>query len=242
MIMNPPTTSHYTPRAPAELWRLVFRLATTSTTSYDVAYVPFQPLREMSETAAYLEHESLRMQTCLCLMRVCRLWRVVAAEFLYEDVRIMNARSLRSLVDGLRRSGDEDGRGGFGRYIRRLELPMRQTNFSHPSSRLSPFPMPPLIPNASTFHLNDLLRFCPRLEILVRPCLHLDAEDIHFWASLIEIPVESATPLLPRLRRLEWFVNRLVSCAVLTITPPQGMKPILICDSTGIKIQRDWAS
>ncbi|KAJ7112283.1 hypothetical protein C8R44DRAFT_251299 [Mycena epipterygia] len=205
MIMNPPAAGVYTPRAPAELWRLVFRLATTSMTSYDVAYVPFQLLREMAETAAYLEDESLRLQTCVCLMRVCHLWRVVAAEFLYEDVRIMNARSLKSLVGGLQRSGDEDGRGGFGRYIRRLELPMRQTNFSHQSSRLSPFLMPPHIPNPSTFHLNDLLQFCPRLEILIRPCLRLDAENIQFWASLISIPVESATPLLPRLRRLEWY-------------------------------------
>jgi hypothetical protein len=150
----------------------------------------------MSETAAYLELESLRWQSCVCLIRVCRLWRLVAAEFLHEDVRIMNARSLRSLVGGLRRSWDKGGRGGFGRYIQRLELPVRQTNFSHQNSRLYPFPMPPFIPNPSTFHLNDLLRLCPHLEILVRPCLRLDAEDIHFWASLIESPLESVIRLL----------------------------------------------
>ncbi|KAJ6564955.1 hypothetical protein DFH09DRAFT_1475499 [Mycena vulgaris] len=200
--MDRPGAGAYTPCAPAELWRLIFRLATTSATSYDVDYEPFQPLREMAETASYLDDELLRFKTCLSLMCVSRLWRLVAAEFLYEDVRIMNFRSLRSLVRGLQRSRQADGSGGFGRYIRRLELPMRQTNFTQQNSHLSPFPILPL---EYTFSLGDLLRLCPRLEILVRPCLRIDAEDITFWASLIGTPVNSETPLLPHLKRLEWY-------------------------------------
>ncbi|KAJ7097005.1 hypothetical protein C8R43DRAFT_1244428 [Mycena crocata] len=203
--MSRPTAPPYTPSAPAELWRLIFRLATASTTAYGGGYTPFQPLREMAETAAFLEEEAQRRHICLCLMRVCRLWRLIAAEFLYEDVRIMNAADLKSLVCGLQRSR-QDGRGGFGRHIRRLELPMRQTHFSQQQSgHVSPFPLPPLLPTPSSFRLGDLLRLCTRLEILVRPCLRLDAEDIHFWAGLIGTPLVAEKPLLPHLQRLEWY-------------------------------------
>ncbi|KAJ7479151.1 hypothetical protein FB451DRAFT_1450983 [Mycena latifolia] len=204
-MKNRHAVASYTPRAPAELWWLIFRFATTSTTSYDVGYAPFQPLRQMSETTSYLECEALRLKTCLSLMQVSRLWRFIAAEFFYEDVCIVNAHSLKSLLRGLQRSRAEDGLGGFGRHIRRLELPVRQTNFTQQSPRFSPFPISPPPPLLYSFGLVDLLRFCPRLEILVRPCLRLDAEDISFWASLISKPIESNMPLLPQLRRLEWF-------------------------------------
>ncbi|KAJ7731691.1 hypothetical protein DFH07DRAFT_968685 [Mycena maculata] len=199
--MNRPRSARsYTPRAPAELWRLVFWHATASPTAFDVGYVPFEPLDEMRETMVYLECEALRLRTCLSLTRVCRLWRLIEAEFLYEDVRIADTRTLKSLVRALKRS-EEDGLGGFGRYIRRLELPMRTTNFTSSSSELSPFPLPPLRTPSPAFNLGDLLRYMPRLEILVRPCLRLDMQAVYFWASLIATPLEI---LLPNLRRLEW--------------------------------------
>lgn len=195
----------YTPRAPAELWRLVFRLATASATSYDAGYAPFEPLDEMQETSDYVESEDVRLQTCVCLMRVCRLWRLIAAEFLYEDVRIAGGRGLQSLISGLQRSQVEDGTGGFGRHVRRLELPRRQTNFSPDNPHVSSFPLSPLQTGPSAINLGDLLRYTPRLEVLVRPCMRLDVEDIYFWASLIAKPLGCESPLLPHLRRLEWF-------------------------------------
>ncbi|KAF7342295.1 t-SNARE coiled-coil-like proteiny domain-containing protein [Mycena venus] len=205
--MNCPAPASYTPRAPAELWRAVFLLAGASSLPQDAGYAPFQPLRDMSETAAGLEEESQRLKTCLSLMRVCRLWRFLAAEFLYEDVRIMDSAGLESLASGLRRSAKEDELGGFGRYIRRLELPMRQTQFTQQSPlHLRPFALPSLIPTSSGFRLSDLLRLCPRLEIFSRPCLRLDNEDIYFWGGLVSSPIEDeGSPLLPRLRRLEWY-------------------------------------
>ncbi|KAJ7276670.1 hypothetical protein C8J57DRAFT_194338 [Mycena rebaudengoi] len=201
--MNSSTTA-FSPGAPAELWRLVFRMATTSTTSYAVHYYPFQPLRELEETSAYMELESLRIKTCLAIMRVCRLFRLIAAEFLYEDVRIYDKEGLQSLCDGLERSWREHGSYGFGRHVRRLELPARPTTFKN-SPHLTPFPMPPISSPADAIRFVDIIRLCPRLEILAKPCLRLDTVELYFWSSLISAPIENSQPLLPHLKRLEWF-------------------------------------
>ncbi|KAJ6549824.1 hypothetical protein B0H19DRAFT_1378623 [Mycena capillaripes] len=195
----------YTPLAPAEVWRLIFMLATASTLPCDVGYAPFQALRDVAESTASLEEEAWRLKTCLSITYVCRLWRIVVAEFLYEDVRIMDHAGLKSLIYGLQRSAMEDGRGGFGWYIRRLEMPKRLTHFSQPNAPFSPFALPPLPSSSSALRLSDLFRYCPRLEAFCRPCLRLDNEDIYFWAGLIATPLEGDTPLLPRLRRLEWY-------------------------------------
>ncbi|KAJ7353027.1 hypothetical protein DFH08DRAFT_1077367 [Mycena albidolilacea] len=195
----------YTPRVPAELWRAVFLMACAPTLPFDLGYAPFQPLRDMLETSATIEEETTRLRTCLSLMRVCRRWRLIAAEFLYEDVRIMDAAELASLVSGLQRSALEDGLGGFGRYIRRLELPMRHAGFTAQTLQSPPCAMPPLLTPSPGFRLGDLLRLCPRLEIFSRPCLRLDSKSIYFWGSLISASLEGdGIPLLPRLRRLEW--------------------------------------
>ncbi|KAJ7635533.1 hypothetical protein DFH06DRAFT_1479159 [Mycena polygramma] len=185
--------------APEELWRLIFHVATASSLPRDVGHRPFQSLRDISETTTSLDEEARRLRTCLSITRVCKLWRFLVAEYLYEDVRIMGAAGLKSLVSGLQRSALEDGLGGFGRYIRRLEMPMRHTQSG---IHVSPFEM--ALPSSSTFQLGDLFRLCPRLEIFCRPCLRLDSEGINFWASLIDTPLEGDTALLPHLRRLEW--------------------------------------
>ncbi|KAJ7605170.1 hypothetical protein FB45DRAFT_524643 [Roridomyces roridus] len=201
--------SHPAPcyRVPPELWRLVFSqfATTTTTTTHDaVDHVPFEPPQEMRETSAYIERVARCRETCVALTRVCRLWRLIVAEFLYADVRIANVWSLHSLMRGLERSR-ADGLGGFGRHVRRLELPRLQMNGS--SSRRAAMTNRP---SAPTIHLADVFRYTPRLEVFVRPPLHLDEEDMHFWASLIAAPLGSARGhLLPNLRRLEWHETEL---------------------------------
>ncbi|KAJ7774273.1 hypothetical protein DFH07DRAFT_988421 [Mycena maculata] len=193
---------------PPEIWRSIFSLATCSAASYAVDYEPFRPPRELEETAHYLEHEALRLKTCLALVRVCKFWRTLAEEFLYEDVRIMNSRALQSLVYGLHRSAKEEGSEGYGRYIKRLEITSKPTLFKNQTNTLPfrlPFPVHELFP----IHMGDLLRYCSRLEILVRPVLRLDAEDINFWGALIAKPIEGSRPFCPHLKRLEWSDNDL---------------------------------
>ncbi|KAF7367901.1 hypothetical protein MSAN_00854900 [Mycena sanguinolenta] len=195
----------YTPRAPAEIWRSIFIHAGVSRASHHGGYAPFQPLRDMAETSATRQEDTRRLQTCLSIIRVCRLWHLIAAEFLYNDVLIMDSTGLSSLMNGLQRSAIEDGLGGFGRYIRRLELPMRQYRFTEHTTQWSPLPIPPLFPS-SDFRLVDLLLLCPRLEIFCRPPLRLDSRDILFWAGLVSTSLETdGPPLLPCLRRLEWY-------------------------------------
>ncbi|KAJ7507502.1 hypothetical protein B0H11DRAFT_127347 [Mycena galericulata] len=188
-------------RPPPEIWRSIFSLATGSATSYAVDYEYFESSRELQETSRFKEHDALRMRTCLALVRVCKLWRTLAEEFLYEDVRIVSFRALQSLVGGLRRSVEE-GSEGCGRYIKRLELPVKPTHLRNESDTL-PFCHPSPMYGPLSIHLGDLLRYCPRLEILVR-CLRLDAEDIHFWDGLTSTPNEGSPPLCPQLKRLEW--------------------------------------
>ncbi|KAJ6505323.1 hypothetical protein C8R45DRAFT_547199 [Mycena sanguinolenta] len=196
----------YTPQPPAEIWRSIFVHARVSRASHHAGYAPFQPLRDMAEPSAAREEETQRLQTCLSIMRVCRLWRLIAAEFLYNDVRIRDSTGLNGLVNELQRSATDDGIGGFGCYIRRLELPTRQFRFTEHTAQWSPLPMPPLAVPSSDFRLVDLLRLCPRLEIFCRPSLRLDSRDLIFWAALISTSLGTANPpMLPCLRRLEWY-------------------------------------
>ncbi|KAJ6599324.1 hypothetical protein DFH09DRAFT_1130750 [Mycena vulgaris] len=198
-----PSVVEATSCPPPEIWRLIFSWATSSATSYAVDYEPFQPPRELEETSRYLEQEALRLQTCLALIRVCKLWRSLAEEFLYEDVRVVNAHALQSLVNGMQRSAAEDGSEGYGRYIRRLELPIKPTNFKNETNSL-PFRLPSPAYGPVSVCLGDVFRYCRHLEILVRPCLRLDADDVTFWGGLISSPLVGSHPMCPHLKRLEW--------------------------------------
>ncbi|KAJ7747112.1 hypothetical protein DFH07DRAFT_578011 [Mycena maculata] len=197
----PPASAH----PPPEIWWLIFRYATESETSYHVDYQPFQPIQELEETSQSLRHESIRLETCLSLMRVSFLFRSLAAEFMYEDVRIFDARGLKSLVSSLAHSEREHGPRTYGSYIRRLELPRRRINIILQSETL-PFPTHPIPCDPGDIRLVDVLRFCPNLEILVRPCLCLDPQSVAFWASLVGAPFHGG---LPRLMRLEWHETEL---------------------------------
>ncbi|KAJ7368003.1 hypothetical protein DFH08DRAFT_11962 [Mycena albidolilacea] len=187
-----------------EIWPLIFSFATCSATCHPIDYEPFEQPRELEETSSVLELEALRLKTCLALVRVCRLWRTLSEEFLYQNVRVVSCRALENLVRGMQRSAAEGQSEGFGRFVKRIELQAKSnhfknlTNTAEPFRLLSPFHKPPVV------GLSDLFRHCPRLEILVKPSLRLDAEDIHFWGALVCTPIENSRPLCPHLKRLEW--------------------------------------
>ncbi|KAJ7503728.1 hypothetical protein B0H11DRAFT_1984089 [Mycena galericulata] len=201
------TNPTHPPYLPPEIWRVILRYATTSQTSYDIDYQPFQPLQELQETSCSLQCESRRLHTCVSLVRVSRRFRALAVEFLYEDIRICDAQDLDSLLLGLMRSANEDDSNDYGSYVRRLEIPRRRTNVILQSERCA-FPTHPIPVDLDAPRLVDLLRLCPNLEVLVRPCLRLDPVNITFWASLIGTV---CTSYLPRLLRLEWHESELDS-------------------------------
>ncbi|KAJ6537933.1 hypothetical protein B0H19DRAFT_1079031 [Mycena capillaripes] len=195
------------PDPPVEIWSLILRFATASY-YHDIDYLPFQPIQELQETTESMDEEYLRLETCASLMRVSRLFRAMAAEFMYEDVRIFDVSGLESLMAGLYRSAMEHGAdSGYGSYVRRLELPSRRTKFP-PDSRHLPLQTHPIPCDPDAIRLDDVLWLCPRLEILVRPCLRLDAENISFWSSLVGTPVVGC---LSHLMRLEWHESELDS-------------------------------
>ncbi|KAF8202727.1 hypothetical protein K438DRAFT_583730 [Mycena galopus ATCC 62051] len=204
MSSMPPTTP--TPQAPPEIWRQIIELATASSAVHDIDYLPFQPIQELQETAEALELENLRLDTCLALMRVSRQFHALTVEFMYEDVRILDAHGLESLMAGLCRSAEEDG-SGYGSYVRRLEIPRRRTRFP-PDTQSLPFPTYPIACDPETTRLDDILWLCPRVEILIRPCLRLDAENITFWSGLVGKPVVGC---LTHLKRVEWHESELDS-------------------------------
>ncbi|KAJ6533489.1 hypothetical protein B0H19DRAFT_1324209 [Mycena capillaripes] len=205
MTSSPPPVPSAPP--PPEIWRLIFHFATASETSYDIDYFPFQPIQELQETTVSVQQESLRLETCRSLALVSRRFRTVASEFLYEDVRVFDAHGLDSLMAGLYRSAKENGANGYGSYVKRLELPTRRSKFPA-NSQNHPFPTHPIPCDPETPRLDDILWLCSRLEILIRPCLRLDAENITFWSGLVGRPVVGS---LSRLMRLEWHESELDS-------------------------------
>ncbi|KAJ6487392.1 hypothetical protein C8R47DRAFT_512405 [Mycena vitilis] len=205
MSTSPTTTT----LRPPEIWRDVFRFAVGSIASHNGDYLPFQPGPELQEMAASLDREHFRLKTCLSLLRVSRLFREIAEEFMYEDVRIFDARGWKSFVTGLNRTSRERGGRAYGSYVKRLELPSRRTQWRTtfpPGSHNPPLPIYPISCDSEVSCLDDILRLCPHLEVLVRPCLRLDAENITFWSSLIR---NSVLRRLPRLMRLEWHESEL---------------------------------
>ncbi|KAJ7068039.1 hypothetical protein C8F01DRAFT_587594 [Mycena amicta] len=204
MASNTPSAAACTP---PEVWRVIMSFATLSATSFVVDYEPFQRGREFEGSALYFQDESFRLKTCLALVRVCQLWRTIGEEFLYRDVRLGNsARALRSLIDGLQRSAREERSGGVGRFVRRLELPTAYLPSGSSQARALPIKY---LSDERTASLSQLLRLCCRLEILVRPPLRLDSEDIQLWGELISEPVCERQPTCAHLRRLEWSENDL---------------------------------
>ncbi|KAI0308372.1 hypothetical protein B0F90DRAFT_1813642 [Multifurca ochricompacta] len=164
----------FTPRLPVELWLHVFRFATSAPTSLSFHYEPFQS----SHDSAPLSDAALRDKCALTL--VCKQWRQLAKDILYEDIRIGHGISLlhatldQHLPDGLR---------GPRHHVRRAVLPYAHT--ATPTSR-----DPPAL---------ALLSLLPHLEVLVRP-------PIHPFHSILHPPFEFPTtaPAFPTLRRLEW--------------------------------------
>ncbi|KAI0066421.1 hypothetical protein BV25DRAFT_1377407 [Artomyces pyxidatus] len=149
---------------PPELWIHIFHLATSSPALHASQYEPFHP-SFLSQDAA----STLKVKSAIAL--VCRHWRAMSLEMLYEDVRIRHGDVAlgRALV-------------GHGRWVRRAILPY------HHSETPTPHPIPAL----------DILRQCPRLEVLVRPPLGWPPDRLRF-----EFPAEAIS--LPLLKRLDWW-------------------------------------
>ncbi|RDB15657.1 hypothetical protein Hypma_003995 [Hypsizygus marmoreus] len=173
----------FTPTVPNELWRLVFRFATTSPESSRLYDVDFAPFRE-----SWLDSQSLdnTLGVKKAIISVCRTWRELGLQFFWEHATTsMVARLIDCSLDNKCRA--------LGRYVRRLELPSRQLQRNTKGQGV---------------RLEDILRWCPRVEILVQPKWSggdkVGVQD--FWGDPNTWP---STPLslvesFKTLKRIDW--------------------------------------
>jgi hypothetical protein len=166
------TTSRFTPIVPNEIWRFIFRFATI-TPDLDFGYVPCQHQDKLLDIFVYFSRANIRFTAGLVL--VCKNWRALALEFLYEDVRLRDSRQTRCFLDALVRStnGKEMSLEGLGKYVRRLQLPIRNVND---------------LSRRTHVRLVDIVSACTNLEILIRPPYLDEIDDLHFWRGLTTAP------------------------------------------------------
>jgi len=198
-ISPSPTVSRFTPTLPTEIWKLIFRFATTTPdldyTHHDSAYTPFQPtlvdqMDTVMDVSGPLLKANIRFKARLVF--VCKHWKALASEFLYEDVRIQNSQQTRSFLDTLERSAKEMRSEGLGKYVRRLQLPPSNVNedLSRPTD----------------VRLVDIINCCTNLEILTKPPYHDGTDDLRFWWGLTTL-AHDGRPKLASLKRLDWFAG-----------------------------------
>lgn len=166
------------PTAPDELWRAIFRFATITTKSSPLYDVDYSPFRE-SWLDRHSSDDSLSIKKSIVL--VCRHWRALGAEFLYEHMEVQTLSKLLGKED--------DGFHDIGRFVRRLVLPSR-----------------PLADVGGGIQLADILKRCRRVEILVQPAWSGGSEDnITFWTDSSGVTLTSSlATLVTHVKRIDW--------------------------------------
>ena len=156
--------------------------------------IPPELLREVFQFSTlphYLEDRSSRtpeqQKTKWSLVLVCKKWRALATEILYQDVLIDDCA--QDLLDVLKRSARDYETSGYGRWVRRITL----------HSEKLVFPV----------QFMDILRYCPQLEVLVKPGYDVTSDlglngDSHFWQDILHIRHGSSPPPLSSLRKISW--------------------------------------
>ncbi|THU89986.1 hypothetical protein K435DRAFT_676785 [Dendrothele bispora CBS 962.96] len=152
---------------PPELWIKVFHWATCNPDAYSLEYQPFQSL------SSHYTVDPLNLQVRTTLGLVCRKWHELSVEFLYKDIQIGVGQSKL-------RQNLHNGNGNYGKYVRRVVLPLSSTTTPTWNSK-------PLLPL-------DIIKCCDNLEVLSRPRSY---DDLEF-----EFDVDSI--LLPSLKKLQW--------------------------------------
>ncbi|KAI0797611.1 hypothetical protein C8Q75DRAFT_738970 [Abortiporus biennis] len=168
---------------PNELWLIIFRFATVSPSTINLqssSYTPFQSIPHN------LRDEALGVKSNLS--RVCKLWRQLLGEMMYEDVVLLksNAAMLRKLLqDELEATGSNRNS-----VVRRICLPystVTTTRFTSQSTDVLEF-----------------LRHSPNLKVLVRPNITTDMHIVPSEYLVFDFPAEECPQLLS-LVRLDWW-------------------------------------
>ena len=169
----------FSPVLPPEVWHHIFTDATAP---------PATAGTEDYKKRLRFQCPHFRLRYSLVL--VCKLWRVLALQFLYECVWITHARAAlyfqRVLVKSMLQRPL-----GYGNWVRHLILPTASVNTSKEGVRFV-----------------DIIRFCPQLETLTKAHYFGDDDD-YFWRGLAcTVPYEPGRYLsfgsFASLRYLHW--------------------------------------
>lgn len=170
----------YAPSLPPELWLQIFRIASASRDTERLEYAPFTDTHFYKADSRVL---SSNANTRLALVLVCKQWRSLANELLYEEIRTLTPKD--NLKDALGREGkgtelEQDVKEGYGKLVRFLELP-RDYDY--------------------TF---GVLKHCPRLQTLLvtSPSFKQFASAPAYLPSLI--PTQVPYQVMSSLQRIDW--------------------------------------
>lgn len=165
---------------PPELWIDIFRFATYSPKLYSAQHSPF----DLSSLDDQTHRDTLALKYAIAL--VCRLWRALSIQMLYEDVQIgEGAGSLQHTLES-DSSPDDECTSRVGGWVRRACLSYTQS----------------ATPTSKSMSCIDILRHCPHLEVLVRPPLGWDKS----FSLRYDFPA-SPPPSLLSVKRLDWSHN-----------------------------------
>ncbi|OCB87779.1 hypothetical protein A7U60_g5102 [Sanghuangporus baumii] len=193
-------------RLPPEIWIRVFYWATYCT-ARDLCTLLQVPL---FDGITYREDEAQdneALQTKSTLALVCKQWKALSEQYLYEDLRIRHGKQM--LADVLEASRAEDPRGlGKGRYVIRILLPnsLKKSAGYHHNRHWA---------DEETSCIMDC---CPNLLALCRyhPIFSRDEDDDDSELKEERIPNTPTEidgkdccsihdPPLPSFQRLDWF-------------------------------------
>ncbi|KAI0929187.1 hypothetical protein AcV5_006519 [Taiwanofungus camphoratus] len=163
---------------PIELWLQIFRWATISPLTHRLRATTYSPF-DTAPIAA--RDEATRTKTTLVL--VCKQWRRLTMELLYEDVQMGCPEQLQSVLEGKSLDGGDEPRSvsECSRWVRRACLP-------YSSSATT---------TARPLKAVRLLEQCPYLETLVR----MDAAP----GDMLSFEFAADCPPLVSLKRLDWW-------------------------------------
>jgi hypothetical protein len=177
--MQHPTQEH---EIPQEIWLYIFHLATVTSTysrkSQVTEYRPFQP--PGSATGLFWWNQKTSFDTKRAIVLVCKAWRVLAMEVMFEEIRIRH--STKGLLKGLERSSQELGVDGYARWVRRIMIDPVILDFDV----FNPVGIPPILTR------------CTSAEMIIRPMMMAANPPLS--------KVRSEFPILPSVKRVDWWL------------------------------------
>lgn len=189
------------PGLPHELWLHIFRLATSNAQYYDAEldYAAFRaiPMSDITDTI------QASLDTKRALVLVCKAWRAIALEIMYETVRIRHGTGrLRTELDRARDDAvlatsqstgtpSEDTTHTpwtYGNWVRRIEIYPIILDFDP----LNPVDIP------------EILKRCPRVDTIVRTHVPLYRPRPNPPLSRVRLTEVNSFPALPSVKHIDW--------------------------------------